>query len=175
MNILSLPLSPGPHRKCPDGFDCLKAGRNPNYGYTSFDSFGWAFLSLFRLMTQDYWENLYHQVGERDGRTGGVCRRKSSGGGGGQWRNKMRRWRSNTSTVFLNVGVGAPWRAQVKLGESFCFAFFLHNINDSEKSEIHSKVICATEIIKTFFFHQRKQRQRKSESHDASRKKLRRK
>lgn len=49
-------------RKCPDGFVCLKAGRNPNYGYTSFDTFGWAFLSLFRLMTQDYWENLYHQV-----------------------------------------------------------------------------------------------------------------
>lgn len=50
------------HRKCPDGFDCMKLGRNPNYGYTSFDTFGWAFLSLFRLMTQDYWENLYHQV-----------------------------------------------------------------------------------------------------------------
>ncbi len=50
------------HRKCPDGFDCLKTGRNPNYGYTSFDTFGWAFLALFRLMTQDYWENLYHQV-----------------------------------------------------------------------------------------------------------------
>uniref|UniRef100_A0A672GAT1 Sodium channel protein n=1 Tax=Salarias fasciatus TaxID=181472 RepID=A0A672GAT1_SALFA len=48
--------------KCPDGFVCLKAGRNPNYGYTSFDTFGWAFLSLFRLMTQDYWENLYHQT-----------------------------------------------------------------------------------------------------------------
>lgn len=40
----------------------MKTGRNPNYGYTSFDTFGWAFLSLFRLMTQDYWENLYHQV-----------------------------------------------------------------------------------------------------------------
>lgn len=38
-------------------------GKNPDYGYTSFDSFGWAFLSLFRLMTQDYWENLYQQVG----------------------------------------------------------------------------------------------------------------
>ncbi|CAF95935.1 unnamed protein product [Tetraodon nigroviridis] len=48
--------------KCPDGFECLKAGRNPNYGYTSFDTFGWAFLSLFRLMTQDCWETLYHQV-----------------------------------------------------------------------------------------------------------------
>lgn len=40
----------------------MKAGRNPNYGYTSFDSFGWAFLTLFRLMTQDYWEGLYMQV-----------------------------------------------------------------------------------------------------------------
>lgn len=37
-------------------------GDNPNYGYTSFDTFGWAFLSAFRLMTQDYWENLYQLV-----------------------------------------------------------------------------------------------------------------
>lgn len=58
-------------RKCPDGFDCLKVGRNPNYGYTSFDTFGWAFLSLFRLMTQDYWENLYHQVTQLAGQAAG--------------------------------------------------------------------------------------------------------
>uniref|UniRef100_A0A8C9ZYM1 Sodium channel protein n=1 Tax=Sander lucioperca TaxID=283035 RepID=A0A8C9ZYM1_SANLU len=45
--------------RCPEGYTCMKAGRNPNYGYTSFDSFGWAFLALFRLMTQDFWENLY--------------------------------------------------------------------------------------------------------------------
>ncbi|KAH0621446.1 hypothetical protein JD844_022774 [Phrynosoma platyrhinos] len=45
--------------QCPEGYTCVKAGRNPNYGYTSFDTFSWAFLSLFRLMTQDYWENLY--------------------------------------------------------------------------------------------------------------------
>jgi len=50
------------HRKCPDGFMCLKAGRNPNYGYTSYDNFAWAFLSLFRLMTQDFWENLFQLV-----------------------------------------------------------------------------------------------------------------
>ncbi|XP_067109456.1 sodium channel protein type 2 subunit alpha-like [Osmerus mordax] len=55
--------------KCPDGFDCLRIGRNPNYGYTSFDSFGWAFLALFRLMTQDYWENLYHQTLRSAGKT----------------------------------------------------------------------------------------------------------
>ncbi|XP_076731137.1 sodium channel protein type 2 subunit alpha isoform X1 [Maylandia zebra] len=47
---------------CPEGYICYKAGKNPDYGYTSFDSFGWAFLSLFRLMTQDYWENLYQQT-----------------------------------------------------------------------------------------------------------------
>ncbi|GLD64802.1 sodium channel protein type 2 subunit alpha-like isoform X1, partial [Lates japonicus] len=47
---------------CPEGFLCIKAGRNPDYGYTSFDTFSWAFLSLFRLMTQDFWENLYQQT-----------------------------------------------------------------------------------------------------------------
>jgi len=42
---------------------CLQGfGPNPNYGYTSFDSFGWAFLSAFRLMTQDFWEDLYQLV-----------------------------------------------------------------------------------------------------------------
>ncbi|KAK2888922.1 hypothetical protein Q8A67_014297 [Cirrhinus molitorella] len=48
--------------QCPEGFTCLKAGRNPDYDYTSFDTFSWAFLSLFRLMTQDFWENLYQQT-----------------------------------------------------------------------------------------------------------------
>ncbi|XP_041087621.1 sodium channel protein type 4 subunit alpha B-like [Polyodon spathula] len=55
--------------KCPEGFLCLKAGRNPNYGYTSYDSFGWAFLSLFRLMTQDYWENLFQLTLRAAGKT----------------------------------------------------------------------------------------------------------
>lgn len=41
----------------------MKLGKNPDFGYTSFDHFGWAFLSLFRLMTQDSWERLYRQVG----------------------------------------------------------------------------------------------------------------
>ncbi|NXE14342.1 SCN5A protein, partial [Lophotis ruficrista] len=47
---------------CPEGYICRKAGENPDHGYTSFDTFGWAFLSLFRLMTQDYWERLYQQT-----------------------------------------------------------------------------------------------------------------
>ncbi|XP_007565048.1 sodium channel protein type 4 subunit alpha B-like [Poecilia formosa] len=54
---------------CPDGYMCLKAGRNPNYGYTSYDSFGWAFLSLFRLVTQDFWENLFHLTLRAAGKT----------------------------------------------------------------------------------------------------------
>ncbi|XP_069558597.1 sodium channel, voltage-gated, type I-like, alpha [Brachyistius frenatus] len=48
--------------QCPEGYTCMKIGTNPDYNYTSFDSFGWAFLSLFRLMTQDYWERLYQQI-----------------------------------------------------------------------------------------------------------------
>uniref|UniRef100_A0ACB8FW74 Sodium channel protein type 5 subunit alpha n=1 Tax=Sphaerodactylus townsendi TaxID=933632 RepID=A0ACB8FW74_9SAUR len=47
---------------CPKGYSCHKAGENPDYGFTSFDTFGWAFLSLFRLMTQDCWERLYQQT-----------------------------------------------------------------------------------------------------------------
>ncbi|NXJ09624.1 SCN5A protein, partial [Odontophorus gujanensis] len=49
-------------RTCPPEYVCLKIGPNPDYGFTSFDTFGWAFLSLFRLMTQDYWERLYQQT-----------------------------------------------------------------------------------------------------------------
>ena len=37
-------------------------GPNPNYGYTSFDNFGSAYLCAFRLMTQDFWENLYQVI-----------------------------------------------------------------------------------------------------------------
>nr|XP_020034054.1 sodium channel protein type 10 subunit alpha [Castor canadensis] len=47
---------------CPEGSICLKTGDNPDFNYTSFDSFIWAFLSLFRLMTQDSWERLYQQT-----------------------------------------------------------------------------------------------------------------
>ncbi|XP_045691912.1 sodium channel protein type 9 subunit alpha [Phyllostomus hastatus] len=55
--------------QCPEGYTCQKGGRNPDYGYTSFDNFGWAFLALFRLMTQDYWENLYQQTLRAAGKT----------------------------------------------------------------------------------------------------------
>ncbi|XP_037985392.1 sodium channel protein type 5 subunit alpha-like [Motacilla alba alba] len=49
-------------KECPENYTCEKVGNNPDFGYTSFDHFGWAFLSVFRLMTQDYWERLYRQT-----------------------------------------------------------------------------------------------------------------
>uniref|UniRef100_A0A8C9E7Z1 Sodium channel protein n=1 Tax=Phocoena sinus TaxID=42100 RepID=A0A8C9E7Z1_PHOSS len=55
--------------QCPEGYTCVKVGKNPDYGYTSFDTFSWAFLALFRLMTQDYWENLYQQTLRAAGKT----------------------------------------------------------------------------------------------------------
>ncbi|CAF4138409.1 unnamed protein product [Rotaria sp. Silwood2] len=55
--------------KCPSGYVCWKnRGKNPDFGYTSFDSYGWAMLACFRLMTQDYWENLYQLVLSAAGR-----------------------------------------------------------------------------------------------------------
>ena len=48
---------------CPENYTCYQGfGPNPNYGYTGFDTFSWSFLSAFRLMTQDYWEDLYQAV-----------------------------------------------------------------------------------------------------------------
>ncbi|XP_050192234.1 LOW QUALITY PROTEIN: sodium channel protein type 10 subunit alpha-like [Myiozetetes cayanensis] len=49
-------------KECPENYTCQKIGQNPDFGYTSFDHFGWAFLSVFRLMTQDSWERLYRQT-----------------------------------------------------------------------------------------------------------------
>ncbi|XP_012932381.1 sodium channel protein type 7 subunit alpha [Heterocephalus glaber] len=48
--------------QCPEGYVCVKAGKNPDHGSSNFDNLGWAFLALFRLMTQDYPEALYHQI-----------------------------------------------------------------------------------------------------------------
>ncbi|KAM5233412.1 sodium channel protein type 11 subunit alpha isoform 2-T4 [Hipposideros larvatus] len=47
---------------CPNMSQCRSTHRNPDYGYTNFDSFGWSFLAMFRLMTQDSWEKLYRQT-----------------------------------------------------------------------------------------------------------------
>ena len=48
---------------CPEEYLCIQGfGKSPDYDYTNFDSFNWALLSAFRLMTQDAWEQLYQQV-----------------------------------------------------------------------------------------------------------------
>ncbi|CAL1291645.1 unnamed protein product [Larinioides sclopetarius] len=48
---------------CPPNYTCIPGfGKNPNYGYTNFDTFGSALLSSFRLMTQDFWEDLYQKI-----------------------------------------------------------------------------------------------------------------
>lgn len=60
---LSAPLVPA-SRGCSETFECRSTGRNPDYGYTNFDNFGWSFLAMFRLMTQDSWEKLYQQVSQ---------------------------------------------------------------------------------------------------------------
>ncbi|XP_071080138.1 sodium channel protein para-like isoform X7 [Haliotis cracherodii] len=53
---------------CKENYTCLPdLGDNPNFGYTSFDNFGWALLCAFRLMTQDYWESLYKLVLRAEG------------------------------------------------------------------------------------------------------------
>ncbi|XP_061701700.1 sodium channel protein type 4 subunit alpha B [Syngnathoides biaculeatus] len=54
---------------CPEGYTCMRGGPNPNYGYTSYDSFGWAFLAMVRLMTQDFWENLFQLTLRSAGKT----------------------------------------------------------------------------------------------------------
>ncbi|RWS17360.1 sodium channel protein para-like protein [Dinothrombium tinctorium] len=49
---------------------CLAGfGDNPNYGYTNFDTFYYALLSAFRLMTQDAWELLYQMILRANGST----------------------------------------------------------------------------------------------------------
>ncbi|KAK9516044.1 hypothetical protein VZT92_024006 [Zoarces viviparus] len=44
--------------RCPEGYTCLKVGNNPNYGYTSFDSFGWSLMAVVTLLSKDFLENL---------------------------------------------------------------------------------------------------------------------
>lgn len=56
-----------PFRVCPEGHICIRGGKNPNYSYTSFDNFGWSLLSIIRLATQDFWDNLMILVSARTG------------------------------------------------------------------------------------------------------------
>ncbi|XP_053122282.1 sodium channel protein type 5 subunit alpha-like isoform X3 [Hemicordylus capensis] len=55
--------------ECLNGYKCLKCGDDVDYEDRSFDHFGWAFLSMFRLMTQDSWELLYRKVIRTSGKS----------------------------------------------------------------------------------------------------------
>ncbi|XP_068169883.1 sodium channel protein type 4 subunit alpha B-like [Antennarius striatus] len=54
---------------CPEGYTCIRWGRNPNYGLTSFDTFGWSLLSMLRLLTRDFWDNLVMLTSRAQGTT----------------------------------------------------------------------------------------------------------
>ncbi|XP_065945183.1 sodium channel protein para isoform X4 [Magallana gigas] len=46
--------------ECPSEYICINdTHTNPDFNFTHFDNFGTALLCTFRLMTQDFWENLY--------------------------------------------------------------------------------------------------------------------
>jgi len=49
-------------RTCPRGYECVSAGPNPDYGYTTYDHFFLAFLTSFRLVALDAWGRLYYLV-----------------------------------------------------------------------------------------------------------------
>ncbi|XP_036593864.1 sodium channel protein type 11 subunit alpha [Trichosurus vulpecula] len=50
------------NRSCCPEYVCCKTKISPDSNFTNFDHFGWAFLSMFRVMTQDSWERLYQQT-----------------------------------------------------------------------------------------------------------------
>ncbi|GFT54654.1 sodium channel protein 60E, partial [Nephila pilipes] len=55
---------------CPSGYACLPGiGENPNFGYTNFDSYGWALLTTFQLITLDFWEDVYNKINSTTGPT----------------------------------------------------------------------------------------------------------
>ncbi|XP_014662700.1 PREDICTED: sodium channel protein 60E-like [Priapulus caudatus] len=55
-------------RPCPTNYTCLPhIGENPNFGFTSFDDFGWAMLTSFQLITLDFWEDVYNKIIEAMG------------------------------------------------------------------------------------------------------------
>ncbi|XP_054720547.1 sodium channel protein 60E-like [Uloborus diversus] len=57
-------------RHCPENYTCLPGiDENPNFGYTNFDSYGWALLTTFQLITLDFWEDVYNKINAATGPT----------------------------------------------------------------------------------------------------------
>eukprot|EP01062_Namystynia_karyoxenos_P068939 TRINITY_DN6409_c0_g1_i2.p1 TRINITY_DN6409_c0_g1~~TRINITY_DN6409_c0_g1_i2.p1 ORF type:complete len:2273 (+),score=828.29 TRINITY_DN6409_c0_g1_i2:84-6902(+) len=49
-------------RPCEPGYVCVDTRTNPNAGYTSFDNFLWAFLSIFQCLTMEGWVEIMYIV-----------------------------------------------------------------------------------------------------------------
>lgn len=47
---------------CPPGWWCVDTGRNPNYGFTSFDDILSAWLSIFQCVTMTNWTDVMYQM-----------------------------------------------------------------------------------------------------------------
>lgn len=55
-------------RRCPENYTCVEVdGRIPEFGFTHFDNFWASSLSTLRLMSRDYWEELFTKVSAADG------------------------------------------------------------------------------------------------------------
>eukprot|EP00760_Papus_ankaliazontas_P021273 PhM_4_TR18667/c0_g1_i1/m.19829 len=50
-------------RNCDEGHICKDVG-NPNFGYTSFDHIGWAFLTIFQCITMEGWSDIMYATFE---------------------------------------------------------------------------------------------------------------
>eukprot|EP01062_Namystynia_karyoxenos_P015967 TRINITY_DN1582_c0_g3_i1.p1 TRINITY_DN1582_c0_g3~~TRINITY_DN1582_c0_g3_i1.p1 ORF type:complete len:2340 (+),score=847.86 TRINITY_DN1582_c0_g3_i1:111-7130(+) len=49
-------------RSCPAGYECADTGRNPNYGFTSFDNLAWAILVIFQTLTMEGWVDIMYII-----------------------------------------------------------------------------------------------------------------
>eukprot|EP01062_Namystynia_karyoxenos_P001522 TRINITY_DN1051_c1_g1_i1.p1 TRINITY_DN1051_c1_g1~~TRINITY_DN1051_c1_g1_i1.p1 ORF type:complete len:2267 (+),score=738.59 TRINITY_DN1051_c1_g1_i1:119-6919(+) len=49
-------------RPCDPGYLCLDIGENPNYDFTRFDNFLWAFLAIFQCLTMEGWVDITYIV-----------------------------------------------------------------------------------------------------------------
>ena len=61
-------------------YSCLPGlGNNPKMGYVNYDDFPWSLLSLFQLITLDFWEYQYNLVSGkafREFESGSACCQK---------------------------------------------------------------------------------------------------
>eukprot|EP01065_Artemidia_motanka_P016646 TRINITY_DN2025_c3_g1_i2.p1 TRINITY_DN2025_c3_g1~~TRINITY_DN2025_c3_g1_i2.p1 ORF type:complete len:2034 (+),score=727.75 TRINITY_DN2025_c3_g1_i2:76-6177(+) len=49
-------------RPCDEGYVCVETDSNPNFNFTRFDNFLWAFLSIFQCLTMEGWVDIMYIV-----------------------------------------------------------------------------------------------------------------